>query len=333
MKNILVTGGAGYVGSILLRKLLSSGYKVTCVDNLLFGDYSIADIIDDSNFSFFNCDINNWKSLNNILISKEYFAVIHLAAIVGDPACKLNQELAIKTNWDSSVWLLDRTKELGISRFIFASTCSNYGKMSDSQSYVDENSGLSPVSLYAELKVRFENYMLNEENCLDNFSPTSLRFSTVYGLSPRMRFDLTVNEFTKELTNGRELMVFGEQFWRPYCHVDDFSNAFLATLTNSTNKVAYNVFNVGNTSENYTKKMIVDEIKKLIPNAKISFIKKDEDPRNYRVNFDKIKDELGFQITKRVPDGISEIFTSIKEGSFEDTEDQRYYNIPHDNIV
>ena len=333
MKNILVTGGAGYVGSILLRKLLSAGYNVTCVDNLLFGDHSIVDLVDDSNFTFFNCDINDWKSINDVLTSKQYFSVVHLAAIVGDPACKLNQELATKTNWDSSVWLLDRAKELGIPRFIFASTCSNYGKMIDSQSYVDENSSLAPVSLYAELKVRFENYMLNEEKHLDNFAPTSLRFSTVYGLSPRMRFDLTVNEFTKELVNGRELTVFGEQFWRPYCHVDDFSNAFLAILTTSTDKVANNVFNVGDTSQNYTKQMIVDEIKKLIPDAKINYVKKDEDPRNYRVNFDKIKHELGFQITKRVPDGISEIITSIKEGSFEDTEDQRYYNIPHDNIV
>jgi len=332
MKNILVTGGAGYVGSILLRKLLSAGYNVTCVDNLLFGGDSIKDIVDDSNFAFINSDINDWKSLNDVLVSGEYFSVIHLAAIVGDPACKLNEELAIKTNWDSSVWLLDRAKELGVSRFIFASTCSNYGKMSNSQSYVDETSSLAPVSLYAELKVRFENYMLNEEKHLDNFAPTSLRFSTVYGLSPRMRFDLTINEFTKELYNGRELMVFGEQFWRPYCHVSDFSNAFLTVLASSTDKVAYNVFNVGDTTENYTKQMIVDEIKKLIPDAKINFVKKDEDPRNYRVNFDKIKHELGFQITKRVPEGISEIINSIRQGTFEDTEDQQYYNIPHDNI-
>ncbi len=329
MKNILVTGGAGYVGSILLRKLLSAGYNVTCVDNLLFGGDSIKDIVDDSNFAFINSDINDWKSLNDVLVSGEYFSVIHLAAIVGDPACKLNEELAIKTNWDSSVWLLDRAKELGVSRFIFASTCSNYGKMSNSQSYVDETSSLAPVSLYAELKVRFENYMLNEEKHLDNFAPTSLRFSTVYGLSPRMRFDLTINEFTKELYSGRELMVFGEQFWRPYCHVDDFSNAFITLLESPSNKVAYDVFNVGDTSENYTKKMIVEEIKKIIPKAKIKFVRKDEDPRDYRVNFDKIKRELGFKISKRVPDGITEIFEALKLGHIKNPEDQRYYNIPH----
>jgi nucleoside-diphosphate-sugar epimerase len=330
-KEILVTGGAGYVGSILLRKLLSNGYKVTCVDNLLFGDDSIVNILDNSNFSFFKCDISDCKSLNEILISREYFSVIHLAAIVGDPACKLNQDLATKTNWDSSVWLLDRAKELGIPRFIFASTCSNYGKMSNSQSYLDENSSLAPVSLYADLKVRFEHHMLNVKKRPGNFAPTSLRFSTVYGLSPRMRFDLTVNEFTKELAKGRELMVFGEQFWRPYCHVEDFSNAFLTLLTSPVDKVAFNVFNVGDTSENYTKKMIVDEIIKLIPDARINYVKKDEDPRDYRVNFSKIKHELGFQITKRVPDGISEIIKALGIGTFKDTEDQKYYNIPIKN--
>ena len=329
MKNILITGGAGYIGSVLVRRLLSVGYNITCVDNLLFGDESIKDILQKDNFRFVNCDINDWDSLDEVLMSKKYFAIIHLAAIVGDPACKLNQELAIKTNWDSSVWLVDRAKELKIPRFIFASTCSNYGKMDNSQSYLDENSTLAPVSLYADLKVRFENHMLDVEKSLSNFAPTALRFSTVYGLSPRMRFDLTVNEFTKELACGRELIVFGEQFWRPYCHVDDFSNAFIILLESPSDKVAYDVFNVGDTSENYTKKMIVEEIKKIMPEAKIKFVRKDEDPRDYRVNFDKIKRELGFKISKRVPDGITEIFETLRSGHIKNPDDQRYYNIPH----
>ena len=197
----------------------------------------------------------------------------------------MQPELATKTNWDTSKWLFDKCVEIKIPRFVFASTCSNYGKMSKSEIFVDEESPLAPVSLYAELKVKFENYMLKEKQHQDNFCPTVLRFSTVYGLSPRMRFDLTVNEFTKELTMGRELVVFGEQFWRPYCHVMDFSNAYLTLLKTSAEKVAYNVFNVGDTSENYTKQMIVDEIIKAIPDAKIKYVKKDEDPRDYRVNF------------------------------------------------
>ena len=330
MKNILVTGGAGYVGSGLLRELLSENYKVTCVDNLMFGGESLLDIWHNKNFTFVKCDVNDWSAFSEILNSNNFDAVIHLAAIVGDPACKLHSDLATKTNWDSTKWLIDKCKEIGIRKFLFASTCSNYGKMDDPESYLDENSKLAPVSLYAELKVKFEQYMLNDMDKSKDFIPTSLRFSTVYGLSPRMRFDLTVNEFTKELALNRELVIFGEQFWRPYCHVKDFSNAFITVLRSSADKVSYNVFNVGDTSENYTKQMLIDEIKKVLPESKIKYVDKDEDPRDYRVNSDKIKRELGFEITMRVPDGIEEVRRMVQEGVIQDPEDQRYYNIPHE---
>ena len=330
MEHVLVTGGAGYVGSGLLRELLSEDYYVTCVDKLMFGGESLLDIWHNKNFTFIKCDVNDWDSFNKILSDNNFDAVIHLAAIVGDPACKMHPDLANKTNWDSSKWLIDKCKEIGISKFLFASTCSNYGKMDDPESYVDEDSKLAPVSLYAELKVKFDQYMLNEMTKSDEFVPTSLRFSTVYGLSPRMRFDLTVNEFTKDLALGRELVIFGEQFWRPYCHVKDFSNAFITVLKSPTEKVAYNVFNVGDTQENYTKQMLIDEIKKVLPESKIKYVDKNEDPRDYRVNSDKIKRELGFEITMRVSDGIKEVKRMVQEGVIQDPEDQRYYNIPHE---
>ena len=330
MKNILVTGGAGYVGSGLLTELLNKGYNVTCVDNLMFGGESLLDIWHNKNFTFINCDINRHEELDKIFLKNNFDGVIHLAAIVGDPACKLNSDLAIMTNWESSKWLINKSQSAGVSRFIFASTCSNYGKMDDPKAYVDENSKLAPVSLYAELKVKFEKYMLSDIKKIDGFSPTSLRFSTVYGLSRRMRFDLTVNEFTKDLALGKELLVFGEQFWRPYCHVNDFSNAFITVLNSSKEKVAYNVFNVGDTKENYTKQMLVNEIKKVLPHSKIKYVTKDDDPRDYRVNCDKIKKELGFEIRMKVPDGIMEVKRVIQENLIQDPEDQKYYNIPHE---
>jgi len=330
MKNILVTGGAGYVGSGLLTELLNKGYNVTCVDNLMFGGESLLDIWHNKNFTFINCDINRHEELDKIFLKNNFDGVIHLAAIVGDPACKLNSDLAIMTNWESSKWLINKSQSAGVSRFIFASTCSNYGKMDDPKAYVDENSKLAPVSLYAELKVKFEKYMLSDIKKIDGFSPTSLRFSTVYGLSRRMRFDLTVNEFTKDLALGKELLVFGEQFWRPYCHVNDFSNAFITVLNSSKEKVAYNVFNVGDTKENYTKQMLVNEIKKVLPHSKIKYVTKDDDPRDYRVNCDKIKKELGFEIRMKVPDGIMEVKRVIQENLIKDPEDQKYYNIPHE---
>ena len=172
--------------------------------------------------------------------------------------------------------------------------------------------------------------MLTEMQKFKDFSPTSLRFSTVYGLSSRMRFDLTVNEFTKDLTLGKELVIFGEQFWRPYCHVKDFSNAFITVLESRNEKVAYNVFNVGDTNENYTKKMLVEEIKKVLPDSKIKYLAKADDPRDYRVNCDKIKKELGFNISMKVPDGIIEVKRAIQENLIKDPENQKYYNIPHD---
>ena len=330
MKNILVTGGAGYVGSGLLRELLLKGYNVTCVDNLTFGGESLLGILHHKNFTFYNCDINDEEKIDIVFSKNKFDGVIHLAAIVGDPACKLYPDLAYRTNWASSKLLLEKSMKAGVSKFIFASTCSNYGKMTDSNKYVNENSELAPVSLYAELKVKFEKYMLYEIKNSESFSPTSLRFSTVYGLSPRMRFDLTINEFTKDLALGKELVVFGEQFWRPYCHVKDFSNAFITVLNSPNNMVAYNVYNVGETNENYTKQMIVNEIKKVLPDSRIKYIAKDEDPRDYRVNFDKIKNELGFKISMTVQDGIREIKRIVQDKIIQDPEDQRYYNIPHE---
>ena len=329
MRSILVTGGAGYVGSGLLRELLLNGYLVTCVDKLLFGNDSLKDLLSNKNFTFINLDINEPNSYDYIFSQNTFDAVIHLAAIVGDPACKLYSNIAVQTNWDSSRRLFDKSKNSGVSKFIFASTCSNYGKMCNPNSYVDENSNLAPISLYADLKVKFENYLLNSKPIQD-FSPTSLRFATVYGLSPRMRFDLTVNEFTKEVSLNRKLKVFGEQFWRPYCHVNDFANAFIAILSAPSKKVAYNVYNVGDTNENYTKKMIVEEIKKVFPKSRIEYVNKNEDPRDYRVNFDKIKNELGFKISKRVCDGILEIKEAIENKIIKNPDDQKYYNTPYE---
>jgi nucleoside-diphosphate-sugar epimerase len=240
----------------------------------------------------------------------------------------LEPDLARKVNREASLHLLAKAKERGIRKFVFASTCSNYGKMKDSNGYVDENSPLAPISLYAELKVEFEKKLLNKGEGTKDFCPTALRFATVYGMSPRMRFDLTVNEFTKEFALGRELLVFGEQFWRPYCHVSDFSKAILAVIKAPEDKVAYNVFNVGATSENYTKKMIADELLRQIPEGRVKYVHKEEDPRDYRVSFSKIRNELGFQISKTVPEGIEEIFTCLRLGIIENPDEQKYYNTP-----
>lgn len=325
-EHIFITGGAGYVGSPLVRLLLNSDYHVTVIDNLMFGGEALLGVWHHPNFKFIKGDITDTELLKSIFKDNKFNGVIHLAAIVGDPACAKQPELAQKVNFDASLSILNLSIEHEVEKFVFASTCSNYGKMADPKGHVDETSTLAPVSLYAELKVKFENFILHEIEKKDNFCPTILRFATVYGVSPRMRFDLTVNEFTKELALGRELEVFGEQFWRPYCHVYDFSRAILLVLRSDSKKVAYNVFNVGDTKENYQKQMIVDEINKFIPDAKVKYVKKAEDPRDYRVSFEKIKNGLGFTVSKKVPDGIYEIKFLIDNKAFLNPDDSRYRN-------
>jgi nucleoside-diphosphate-sugar epimerase len=321
---VLVTGGAGYIGSVLVRKLLQNGHQVRVIDSLKFGGEALYDVITHPSFEFIKGDVRNKEDVEKALQGME--AVAHLAAIVGDPACKKFSDEAKDTNWNGSVALFEAAEKAGIERFVFASTCSNYGKMSDPNSFVTETSALKPVSLYAELKVQFEQFLLEEKKD----SPmccTSLRFSTVYGFSPRIRFDLTVNEFTRNAAINGEQEIWGAQFWRPYCHVDDLARSVVLVLESEKSKVRANVFNVGSTEENYNKGMVIEEVCKVVPGTVVQYVESAEDPRDYRVNFDKIKNELGYTITKRVPDGVREIYTLIKTGIITDPYAPKFRNI------
>ena len=322
-KTILITGGAGYIGSVLVRQLLQNKYKVKVVDLLRFGGESLLEVQSNPNFSFYPVDIRNKNKIEPLI--KDVDSIVHLAAIVGDPACKQEPKLTKSINLNGSKQLYKMGNKAGCKQFIFASTCSNYGKMTNSNKYINEKSPLNPISLYAETKVSFEKFLLKQPKT-NKCKPTCLRFATVYGIGPRVRFDLTVNEFTKELALGKELLIFGEQFWRPYCHVADLTRAIELIIKSKSEKVAFDIFNVGNTKENYTKKMIVNEIMKQLPKSKIRYVKKEEDPRDYKVNFDKIKNKLKYKTTKKVKDGIKEIISLVKSGLISNTEDQKYYN-------
>lgn len=324
VKRILVTGGAGYIGSVLTRQLLEKGYTVRVLDNLMYGGEPIIDLLNYPNFEFVKGDIRLEADVREAM--KDVQAVAHLAAIVGDPACAKHAGLASSTNLEGSKLLYTIANEMGVEKFVFASTCSNYGKMDDPDAYVNEDSKLAPVSLYAETKVAVEQFLLSQPN--DNTcKPTCLRFSTVYGLSLRPRFDLTVNEFTKELAMGRELLVFGEQFWRPYCHVFDLARSVVSVIEAPAELVAFDVFNVGDTSENYQKKMIVDEVMKVLPGAKVKYVSKNEDPRDYRVSFEKINNKLGFKLMFKVPDGIRQIAKVLDDGFILNPDDSKYKNV------
>jgi nucleoside-diphosphate-sugar epimerase len=320
---VLVTGGAGYIGSVLTPVLLAAGHHVRVLDCLARGGDSLLGVWADPAFEFVHGDICDYETVRAAVADRD--AVVHLAAIVGDPACSREPDLARSVNLEASKALIAESQTAGVERFIFASTCSNYGKMEDSSRYLDEDSELRPVSLYAETKVAVEK-MLLESAGSQGWCPTPLRFATIYGVSPRMRFDLTVNEFTMEMVTKKQLTVYGEQFWRPYVHARDAARAISLVLNASPALVSGRVFNVGATDQNYQKQQLVEMIRPYAADAVIEFVFKAEDPRDYRVSFERITNQLGFRLTRTVADGIAEVVRLIREKVVDNCADQKYRN-------
>jgi nucleoside-diphosphate-sugar epimerase len=320
---VIITGGAGYLGSVLTALLLAEGHQVRVLDSLAHGGESLLGAWCHPGFEFVRGDIRDRATVKAALSGRD--AVVHLAAIVGDPACARNPDLARAVNLDAALQLIEESKQAGVARFVFASTCSNYGRMKDADRYVDEESELSPVSLYAETKVAVEMALLKSRDN-NGWSPTPLRFATIYGVSPRMRFDLTVNEFTLEMLTRKHLKVFGEQFWRPYVHVRDAARGIAMVLQSPTAKVAGRVFNVGATDQNFQKQQLVELIQPYAQDAVVEFVAKTEDPRDYRVSFSRIAGELGFETSRSVPQGIAEIARLVSERIIGEFDHSRYRN-------
>lgn len=321
---ILVTGGAGYIGSGLVRLLLSRGLRVRVLDSLVFGGEALLGYVHARDFHFLHGDLRRVADVRAAVAGVS--SVVHLAAIVGDPACSRSPELAQAVNGEGSELLLRESLRAGVERIVFSSTCSNYGRMGE-LSVCDESSPLRPVSLYAELKVAFERRLMTLEGA--TAVTVCLRFATAYGLSARMRFDLTVNEFARDLYLRKRLEVYGERFWRPYCHVADIAEACYLALVAPAEAVDRQAFNVGNTAENYCKQDLVEMILEELPDrrALVTYVRRDEDPRDYRVNCDRIRDALGFLPQWRVTTGIREILGALRQGLIREAEHGRYRNV------
>ena len=319
-----VTGGAGYIGALLVDELLQSGHDVRVLDVLLHGQEDIASELESKGVEVIRGDVRDPEARERALAGSD--AVVHLAAIVGDPACARDPALSHEVNVEGSRAVVEDARRLGVERLVFASTCSNYGRMSDPTVPIDETGELAPVSLYAEQKVGIEKALLNGA-VNGGLAPTCLRFATVYGVGRRMRFDLTVNEFTRDLWSERSLEVFGELFWRPYVHVRDAARAVALILATPADQVAGEVFNAGHSDENYRKLDLVEIITGRLGRGDVSYVSRDEDPRDYKVSFEKIKDRLGFEPLFRVPDGIDEIVGALEEQRFGDPFDGKYSNI------
>jgi nucleoside-diphosphate-sugar epimerase len=321
----LVSGGAGYLGIPAIDELHAGGRSVRVLDALLHGDQDeLAADLDARGVEVVRGDIRDPAARARALDGVG--EIVHLAAIVGDPACARDPQLARAVNVEGTAALVAEARAAGVRRFVFASTCSNYGRIADATVPIAEDGALAPVSLYAEQKVAVEQALLNGAQA--PMQVTCLRLATLYGVAPRMRFDLTVNEFTRDLWADRSLEVFGEQFWRPYVHVRDAARAIRLVLEAPAERVAGEVFNVGTTGENYRKLDLVDIVRSRIDRGTVSFVHRDEDPRNYKVSFDKIARVLAFEAAMTVPDGVAEIVAALDSGRFRDPFDGRHRNIP-----
>jgi nucleoside-diphosphate-sugar epimerase len=330
-KNILLIGGAGYVGTVLTFYLLKKGYGVTVLDNFIYGNqFSVQSFIGDPQYTLVNGDFGNEVDLARA--AKDATDVVILGGLVGDPITKTYPEESNIINSIGIKTCIDFFDSKNIGKLIFISTCSNYGLIKDNE-IADENFELNPLSLYAKAKVEAEKHILSKKGNA-NYTGVVLRFATAFGLSPRMRFDLSISEFTRELFFGNELLVFDEHTWRPYCHVNDFARLIELVINSEDESVSFEVFNAGGDVNNYTKKMIIDAITEQIPLAKINYNSNGSDPRNYRVSFNKVKTRLGFQPQYSVKDGISELVNAMKLGMFSDSlrDKKRYGNYEIDYV-
>ena len=321
IKKVLVIGGAGYLGSVLIRKLLDKNCKVKVLDNLTYGDSSIKELYNHKNFEFYEGDIRNIHKLMESI--KGVDAVIHLASIVGDPAGSINPQTTLESNYFATKILVDICKHNQINRFIFASTCSVYGAMGFEET-IDETSELNPVSLYAETKIKSEQAILKAVD--SNFSPTIFRMATLYGVSPRMRFDLVINLLTAKALSEKEITIFGGNQWRPFLDVEDASEAYIKCLEAPIEKISGEIFNIGGNENNYKLIEIGKKIKQLVPDANLNIDENMQDRRNYRVSCNKAENLLGFRPKKSVEEGIKEIIEAMNKKEIVNYKDEKYNN-------
>jgi nucleoside-diphosphate-sugar epimerase len=295
---ILITGGAGYLGSKLTETLLSQGHNVVVYDNLFFGSVGVIPFLDNSKYKLIKDTITNFELIETAVKGVDY--IIHLAAIVGEPSCKQYESSVYGVNTGATNWISECAYKYDVP-LLFLSTCSNYGK---TDKVVIEDSPVEPLGLYANSKIRAEKVVLENDQLV-------LRMSTLFGVSYRIRYDITINEFVYQYYRDKLLKVYGENTWRPYLHIQDACNMVMQCM----DKDLRGVYNVGLNDLNYQKKEIVNTIVDYLGEGKLEYVKFD-DPRNYKVNFDKIQKELSYQYQFSLEDGIRELYEKIQLGEY-----------------
>ncbi len=319
-KNILVTGGAGYIGIHLVQMLLDDNYNVTILDNFTFGKNSINHIKDHPKLTVIDGDVANIKHLVKAVKDNKY--VIALAAIVGDPASSIDAEETLNLNYESSKILTEICNFYEVEKLVFASSCSVYG--ASTSGYLTEDSPLNPVSLYARTRIYSENYILDNSKIT---SPTILRLSTVFGFSPRMRYDLVVNTLLIRALRDKKFSVFGGDQWRPFIHCKDVARAFKLAIESDKKVTHKQIFNVGSDDMNFTIDQIGDKVSAKFPESEYNTVDEDVDKRNYKVSFNKIVTQLGFKKKYDIETGLDEMIEKIsQDDSLLDYEDKVYSN-------
>ena len=327
-RHILITGGAGYIGSLLTSELLRLNYRVTVLDSLLFGGESLVPFLHHPNFHFVKADVTEPRAVKDSVKDEwqKPDSIIHLAAIVGFPACQaVGKQVAWKYNVEATKMVYEQAADLGVERFVFASTYSNYG-MSDNGRPVTEESPLNPQSLYAETKIAGEEYLLSQKDA--STAPLLFRFATLYGISPRTRFDLIVNQFVLEAYTKRELIIYQRGYSRSFVHIRDVARGVILGLEAEKSKIQGQVFNLGTDNGNYSKDDIVRLVLKRMPQTIVEY--KDltfgGDMRDITVSFAKVRNVLGFDTTLDVDDGIRELLFALKTGIIQNPTDAHYRN-------
>jgi nucleoside-diphosphate-sugar epimerase len=327
-RHILITGGAGYIGSLLTSELLRQNYRVTLLDSLLFGGESILPFMSHPNFHFIKTDVTEHRAIKDA-VKRDWQkpdAVIHLAGIVGFPACQaVGKQVAWKYNVEATKMVFEQSADLGVERFVFASTYSNYGYSEDGKP-VTEETALHPQSLYAETKIAAEEYLLAQKDAA--CAPLLFRFATLYGVSPRTRFDLIVNQFVLEAFTKRQLIIYQRGYSRSFVHIRDVVRGVIIGLEAEQSKIRGQVFNLGTENGNFSKNDIVKFVLKRMPETIVEY--KDltfgGDMRDVTVSFEKIRRVLGFEPTLNVDDGVREVLFALKSGLIKDPTDDRYRN-------
>jgi nucleoside-diphosphate-sugar epimerase len=322
VERVLIIGGAGYLGSVLSEALLDKGYEVRVLDNLIYGSQGVADFTDRDSFELIEGDVRSIETVTDCINGVD--AVVHLGALVGDPASSIDPQKTLEMNYHATKMVAEICKYHQINRFIFASTCSVYGVSDDPEDILTEASGLNPVSLYAQSKLESERALLDMTD--ETFSPTILRMATIYGLSPRMRFDLVVNILSAKAHVEGTIPIFGGEQYRPNVHVRDAAQAYIECMEAPIDSVAGEIYNVGSEEQNYRIKELGEIVSACFPEATIDHQPDKEDERSYQVDFSKIESELGFAVEQTVADACEEIKTAFEEGRFDDYTDSKYNN-------